>query len=180
MSIDRFKAAIVGGGVRPSLFRVRGKIGPESESSNQEFLIKAASLPASTIGLIEFPYKGRKIKVPGDRSFEAWTITVIADGDMEIRKKFESWSSAINNYATNRPGVDDQSFTPSGANNIYQDWIVEQLDRNDNVIHSYKFEECWPASISSIELQWDTPDTYAEFTVEMQYQNFIPEHIRAN
>ena len=43
------------------------------------FLCRSAGIPASTIGTVEVPFRGRVIKLPGDRTFESWTITVMAD-----------------------------------------------------------------------------------------------------
>ena len=62
------------------MFRVEGNIPGSSRSgnsNNRQFFIKAAQLPASTIGFIEVPYKGRKVKRPGDRTFAEWTLTVL-------------------------------------------------------------------------------------------------------
>ena len=47
MNIEDFKNSI-GGGVRPALFRVGGRIGSRT-NNNLSFLVTAASLPASEI-----------------------------------------------------------------------------------------------------------------------------------
>lgn len=178
MTINEFASAIVNGGARPSLFRVRGNIGPTSTRTTDQFLIKAASLPSSTIEGIDLPYKGRKVRIPGDRTFEdTWSITVIADGNMDIRKRFETWSNTINRYNSNIPVANESEFTPFNNTAVYQDWVVEQLDRQDEVIHSYRFIGCWPASISSIELNYETTSTISEFTVELRYTLFEPVHL---
>ena len=77
-NISSFAGQFLKGGIRPHLFEVNGTIGPFSDEKIP-FLVKAAQLPASTLGLIEVPYRGRKIKVPGDRTFAEWQITVLAD-----------------------------------------------------------------------------------------------------
>jgi len=177
MTINEFAAAITNGGSRPSLFRVRGNIGPTSGAKEDEFLIKAASLPASNLGVIELPYKGRKIRIPGDRTFETWTLTILNDGDMDLRKRFEVWSNTINRYSDNVPVANEIEFTPYNNNAIYQDWIVEQLDRRDEVVHSYRFVGCWPATISAVEVNFETTDTVSEFTVDLQYTYFEPVHV---
>ena len=60
------------------------------------FLVKAAALPASTIAPIDVPFRGRILKIAGDRTFETWTITVINDTDFSLRSAFEKWMNTIN------------------------------------------------------------------------------------
>ena len=38
-----------------------------SSGSLATFLVKAANIPASTVGVIEVPYRGRTLKIAGDR-----------------------------------------------------------------------------------------------------------------
>ena len=66
-----------------------------SSSSFASFLIKAANIPAATVGVIEVPYRGRTLKIAGDRTFEPWTITVLNDQNFALRNKFEEWSTKI-------------------------------------------------------------------------------------
>ena len=54
------------------------------------FLVKAAALPASTIAPVEIPFRGRILKVAGDRTFETWTITVINDTDFAIDLRWKN------------------------------------------------------------------------------------------
>ena len=77
MNIDKFKEALSQGGVRKNLFRVQGNIGNTSLPTKVGFLCKAASLPASTIAPIEVPYRGRKLKLPGDREYAEWSLTFV-------------------------------------------------------------------------------------------------------
>ena len=67
MNIDNFKNALSKGGVRPHLFRVQGNIGNTSLPSKVGYLCKAAQMPATSITPLEVPYRGRKIKLPGER-----------------------------------------------------------------------------------------------------------------
>ena len=55
--------------------RGRGRNGRRGRNRNQDrnlstFLVKAANLPASTIGVIEVPFRGRQLKIAGDRTFD--------------------------------------------------------------------------------------------------------------
>ncbi|MEK9799752.1 MAG: hypothetical protein VW647_02560, partial [Alphaproteobacteria bacterium] len=62
---------------------------------------KASSIPASTVGQIEVPYFGRKVKMAGNRTFENWQVTVLNDEDFLVRNAFEKWSSFINSHENN-------------------------------------------------------------------------------
>ena len=74
-SISNFRSNFQGG-TRPNRFLVTGGIG-ETAVGEDGFLIKATTLPASTNGVIPVPYRGRVLKIPGDRMFAEWAITVV-------------------------------------------------------------------------------------------------------
>ena len=167
-TIKDFKSKLIGGGARPNLFEVELAF-PDGEGSpvavnevveNARFLVKAAALPSSTIAPIEIPFRGRILKIAGDRTFETWTITVMNDSTFTIRSAFEKWMNYINKL-DNGTGVTDPA--------LYQkDAVVKQLDRDGKVLRKYKFWDIFPTNISTIDLSYDTTDTIEEFTVEMQ------------
>ena len=163
--ITDFKSKLTGGGARPNLFEVElafpNAVGIENDVLQKaRFLVKAAALPASTIASVDVPFRGRILKVAGDRTFETWTITVINDVDFSIRSAFEKWMNKINKM-TDATGLTD-------PNTYYKDAVVKQLDRNGGVLRSYKFWDIFPTNISTIDLNYETTDTIQEFTVEMQ------------
>ena len=185
-TIDDFKSRLVQGGARPNLFAVEfnfpSAIGDQLSVSTVEedlkfrMMIKGAQLPASNIAEVVVPFRGRQLKVAGDRRFDPWTITVMNDGDFNIRDAFEKWSNFIIK-------VSDGSGTINPGD--YQaDWVVHQLGRgagdlmtpgeqNTNqlpVLRSYRMRGCWPSSISGIELSYDSADTIEELQATMQVQ----------
>ena len=166
-TISDFKSKLTGGGARPNLFEVElafpSAAKPDNESEVLEkarFLVKAAALPASTIANIDIPFRGRILKIAGDRTFETWTITVMNDVDFSIRSAFEKWMNIINKMS-------DGTGIANPA--LYQkDAVVKQLDRDGSLLRSYKFWDIFPTNLSTIDLSYDTTDTIQEFTVEMQ------------
>ena len=188
-TIDSFKSKLVGGGARPNLFEVmltfpQGVNGPIDEKTLDEktrFMVKAANLPASNITPIDIPFRGRNLKIAGDRTFDVWTVTVINDTDFAIRNAMERWMNGMNNL---------QNATGETNPVDYQtDAYVLQLGRGgkpDNtgtgklqgpgfgdevpVLKQYKFHGIFPTNISAIELSYDQPDTIEEFTVDLQVQ----------
>ena len=175
-TIDDFKSRLVQGGARPNLIGEQLSVSTVEEDLKFRMMIKGAQLPASNIAEVVVPFRGRQLKVAGDRRFDPWTITVMNDGDFNIRDAFEKWSNFIIK-------VSDGSGTINPGD--YQaDWVVHQLGRgagdlmtpgeqNTNqlpVLRSYKMRGCWPSSISGIELSYDSADTIEELQATMQVQ----------
>lgn len=198
--IAEFKTKLINGGARPNLFLARlnfpttlnqivdiGTVDASTSITERaEFLVKTAQLPASTIGTIDVPFRGRMMKVAGDRTFEPWTVTVINDGEFGIRKAFETWSRGINaltenvsqlGYGDDNPGycVDLEVFQLSrdgkSPNKTPQSITAAGVDGMD-VVRSYKFYDAWPSSLSAIDLSYESNDQIEEFTVEFQYNYY--------
>ena len=99
-TLDDFKASIVNDFARPNLFQVdlafpTGIINDASLTNLGKFTVRAANLPASQIGVIEVPFRGRVLKIAGDRTFEPWTITIMNDTKFTLRNAFELWANSI-------------------------------------------------------------------------------------
>jgi len=158
-------AAHFRGGVRPNLFRVDIE-GPEF-FNNFHFFCKGAAIPASTVGVIAVPFRGRQLQVPGDRTFEPWTVTVLNDVDWQHRTAFENWSHRITAYSANVSNFD------SGDLGYYGRATVIHLDRSGNVVRRYVLEDIFPTSVSSIDLTSDGNDTVEEYTVGFALNNIV-------
>ncbi len=191
--ISEFKSKLTGGGARPNLFEVQvdfpqglnlGIQGDGSSNFDQErfrFLCKAAALPASNVAPIDVPFRGRILKVAGDRTFDTWTVTVINDQDFSHRRSFEAWMQNIAQYENHSGLTDPNSYM--GNATVYQLGRVASKQQtsaidtsiNANTIAQYKFVDIFPTNISQIDLSYDTSDTIEEFTVEFQIQYFYPE-----
>ena len=167
-NINDFKAKLAGGGARPNQFKVTmpfpgySQVGGEIEEL--AFLCKTTQLPAMTIPSFPVPFRGRQIKIAGDRTYADWTITVINDTNFKLRNAFERWSNGINN-ATDGEGLTNPAD--------YQvDAFVDQLDRNGATIKSYTLRGVFPTEIAAIELAYDQNDAIEEFGVTFGYQFF--------
>ena len=186
-TLTNFKSRLRGGGARNNLFEVTLPSFPaaaeefwgegENESNTKfSFLCKAAQLPASTIASVAVPFRGRELKVAGDRTFEPWTVTIINDEDFGLRTSFEAWMNKLSklNDAT---GVTNPT---SYMTNAY----VKQLGRGaerftgentggeSSVLRTYKFYDIFPTNVSAIDLSYDSTNTIEEFQVEFQVQYF--------
>ena len=162
--ITDFKSKLSGGGARSNLFEVVLSF-PESAPADtnvldkSRFLVESVALPASMVAPLTVAFRGRTLKLAGDRTFDTWTITVINDTDFAIRSAFENWMNVINRVSDNT-GVTDPA--------LYQaDAFVYQLDRDGSTLRAYHFYDLFPTNISAIQLAYET-DAIQRFTVEMQ------------
>ncbi len=166
-TITGFKSKLTGGGARPNLFEVELAFPDAINIDNDvkeksRFLVKAASLPASNIAPIDVNFRGRILKIAGDRTFDTWTITVMNDVDFAIRNAFELWMNQINKLSDNTGTTNPAEYQP--------DAFVHQLDRDGSTLRTYKFHDVFPTNISAQDLSYETTDTIEEFTVELQVQ----------
>ena len=166
-TITGFKSKLSGGGTRPNLFEVEIAFPNETAIDNDtkektRFLIKAAALPASNITPIDVNFRGRILKIAGDRTFDTWTVTVLNDIDFSIRSAFEKWMNLINKMEDNTGEQDPAIYQP--------DAYVHQLDRDGSTLRTYKFHDVFPTQVSQIDLSYETTDAIEEFTVEFQVQ----------
>jgi len=162
--ITDFKSKLSGGGARSNLFEVVlsfPDIAPADVTvlDKSRFLVESAALPGSAITPLDVAFRGRTLKVAGDRTFESWTITVINDTDFSIRSAFENWMNKINRLSDNT-GVTNPAL-------YHADAFVYQLDRDGSTLRAYHFYDIFPTNISAIQLAYET-DAIQEFTVEMQ------------
>ena len=167
-SISQFKGALARGGVRPTMFQVEMTF-PDGTTSDEAdvidkatFLAKGAQIPASNIGVIPVPFRGRQLKVSGDRTFDSWTVTVLNDANFTVRKALEKWSEKVQNM--------NYALGETFLENYFQDLTVHQLDRDAKALRSYKVFSAWPSAISPIELDFGTQDTVEEYQVTFEYQ----------
>jgi len=166
LGVDDFKAKLRGGGARPNLFKATINF-PSYANGDPEltsFMCKTAQLPGSTFGVIDVPFRGRILKMAGDRTFEEWTVTIINDTDFAVRNALERWSNGINAHSTNTGLVSPINYEA--------DLKIEQLDRNGDSLKEYVFRGAFPNEIAPIDVSYETVDAIEEFTVTFTYQYF--------
>ena len=163
-------------GVKNNLFLVKFQF-PSAMSGDAptldtvNMLCKSAALPASNLGVIEVPFRGRTVKIAGDRTFDTWTATIINDRNFTIRHGFEKWMEGINRHEANNAST----FSPDGSGTGYLvDLQVDQLERDSSdpgaVLRTYSLVGCFPSNISQIDVAYDSNDQIEDFTVEFQLQ----------
>jgi len=164
LNIDDFKAKLKGGGARPNLFKATINFPAYAQGDVEitSFMCKAAQLPSSIMAVVEIPFRGRQLKIAGDRTFESWSPTILNDTDFVVRNAMERWMNGINAHSANTGLVAPADYSA--------DLVVEQLDRDETVLKRYNFRGCFPTNIGAIDLDYGTNDAIEEFTVEFQVQ----------
>ena len=167
--ITKFRDKLNKGGARSNLFEVEIKDIPGGGADVQDeirFLVKAAEIPASNIGNIPVPFRGRVLPVAGDRTFDPWTVTII-NNDFKIRDSMEKWSNFINDMVLANGSVDPESYQKSA--------LVKQLSRDSasgdkpEILRQYNFIGIYPNVISNIPLDYGATDQIEEFQVTFNY-----------
>ena len=184
-TLSQFKSRLATGGARPNLFEANINFPSlyttfwnSDIQEDFQFFCKATSMPATSIGVVDIPFRGRILKVGGDRTFEPWTVTVINDEDYNVRKAFEAWANKINNMVTGEGDINPNSYMGNGQ--------IRQLSRKasgagfagaegatettQEVTHTYECKDIWPSEIGSIDLSYDSSDAIEEFSVTFQVE----------
>ena len=166
MTIQDFKSMLTGNGSRPNQFRVIITFpnwvatGPLA-TLKAGFLVTSSNLPESTLGTVNVMYRGRNIPYAGDRIFSPWSVNVINDTDFVIRNALETWQQGINENTTNRGRIQ--------ANQYQANAIVQQLDRNDQILKQYEMIDIYPSEVSPIALDYGQNDVVENFACTFQY-----------
>lgn len=164
LGVDDFKSKLRGGGARPNLFKATinfpAYAGGDVELTS--FLCKTAALPQSSTATVPVSFRGRELKIAGDRTFDDWTVNIINDTDFQIRDSFERWMNGINAHAANTGLTNPVDYQA--------DLLVDQLDRDESVIKRYVFRGAFPIVVGEISLDYDNTNTIETFEVTFSYQ----------
>jgi hypothetical protein len=157
------------GGLRTNRFVVNSpKIG-----GDKPFHIRAASLPAVSTSVIQVPHRGRVFKMPGQRSYAPWSITVLDDtGTNALWKTFYNWANVIQNHVSNTSGATNLDFTDQMS-----PFTIKQYNFNGNVpTKTVVLNRAWPSEVGEIRLSADDAESLSSFTVQLEYQ-YIDSYI---
>lgn len=160
-SVNQFLARF-DGGARPNRYRVRlmgsPLAGAGSVPDSIEFLCRSAAIPSSILAPCIVNYMGREVKVSGDKTFDDWNISIYNNISWDLRGFFERWTNGMLNHEGNTTRFQEDGDFFGRAE-------VEQLDRNEKAIHTYRMEGIFPTSVGEIALAYDSNNLVEEFPV---------------
>ena len=173
-SVTKFKAGLKHGGARPSLFKVIFDY-PSGISlgntASASFLVKATTIPASTIGSYDVFYHGKSIHVAGDRTFDTWDTTIFNDEDFGIRNILEDWMAAISDHSLNTRNKNIFNTSEGDVAKYKSTLQVIQFSKGGEELRTYLFKGAWPTTLSTINLDWSSQDI-EEFTCTWMYDSW--------
>lgn len=168
LNIDTFKSHVTGI-QRATLFEVIVTAPTILGSFSQEefrFTCKSASVPSSTLGVIEVPYMGRKVKFNGDRSYAEWNTTVIVNNEWSTYKNIYNWHTKMN-------GPQSNVAATGNMNNLKGTAIIRMYSVTGVSNFSMTLNGFWPMDMQQIDVAWDQNDSTTDLNVTWQYDYAI-------
>ena len=209
-SISNFKGALTQSGARANLFQIDLGIAintnkkaagatPDGYMAQPEhkFWVKAGQVPGSTESILPINSSGgRVLKIPGLRTFDDWTCTVINDDDSVLRSSLINWmlelsggfsgfrglatavGEGVTEFASKQPPSAGSTVNktpsiiePTILGNVgykTRDIKITQFNQRGEQTQQYTLVKAWPNAIADIPLDWST-DGIEEFTVTFSY-----------
>lgn len=141
----------------------------KADKEHLSMMIKAASIPAKSLGTLDTKRFGAIFKVANDVMVEGVTFTVMCSKYNEEHKFFEGWMSAIYNY-----GVQDDSSAIYRMK-YYKEYVgsvtVQTITRDGKNGPKVYLHEAYPTNVGAIELQYGDGDI-ATFTVTLSFRDW--------
>jgi len=164
-NVNEIKSQLILGGARNNLFQVTIQNPANSVADIRvPFMVRATSIPEATVGVMEVPYFGRRIRLAGDRKYGNWSVTVINDEDYLIRNAMEEWSNRIQSFEGNV-----RAFGSASPLLYKAQAQVVHYSKTGVPIRTYQFNGIFPVDISGMGMDWAQQDQIQEFSVRFAY-----------
>ena len=102
------------------------------------------------------------IKVPGNRTFDNLSLTVINDTNFSVRNPVEAWMAKFNSHQSNEASTTDE--TTLTCNIQITHYGIDKVPTG-----IWRFVNCFPVSLGEIGLDWGSNDTAEELTIDFAY-----------
>ena len=165
-STSELKQAIASGILRPHKFEVIINFPVAIPNVNAvtgfKGLARSTTIPQSTLGTITINADGRELKIPGDRTFDDFTVTLLGVQDQTVRNSLETWSENINGSVSN-----------SGVLTSFDDYTADielnLLSTNDEIIKTYVLQDAWCKTIGPLSMSQEQLDGSINFDVTFSF-----------
>ena len=168
ITLETFKSTLKDG-IRPNRFWITFSPPVGGKGDKLTFLVKSASVPGVTIGEIGINWQGMTTYVAGDPEFSTWDVTFIQDYENVARTIIENWLNLIVEVTRNVSNVREEPI------NYKRDIEVEQLGRSGETLAKYKLIGAFPTNLNPVDLNMDTTNTIADFSVTFRFDYWIRE-----
>ena len=157
-----------GGLARPNFFSVVFTFpdGIAYDSREMTILCESAQMPGININTNEFQSTRQAVKMPYGFIKEDVNFTFLITNDFGIKKSFDSWVQSV---------IDTENYRLKYRDDYAKEVTINQLDKNEKVLHSVTLQKAFPININTIELSNATENSIQRVTVAMTYENFKEE-----
>jgi hypothetical protein len=130
---------------------------------------EAASLPPQIVGVKAQRLYGPTIYKPFGVEFggEGIPLTFYTDRRMNVKAFFDAWVSKI---------IDPYQFFVYYREEYAVDMRIFQLDDQNNVTYAVKIIDCFPRSVTLMELNSGNQNQVHKVNVNFAYRRWIPEN----
>lgn len=153
-SVEAFKK-VVGESWRPINFNVKFP-SKYNLDGNATVTVQSAGLPGKNIGVIMMYYKGKEIKIPGDVTYNDWTVTFIMDKKHAMYKTMDLWASAIYDDFTNARGK---------LEDLKHNIEIELLGDQNQVVSKHILYGVFPVSLDEVAADMSMSNQYGTFSM---------------
>jgi len=120
-------------------------------------------LPGTNYSTTQNRMFGEFREVPYEKIYDNITMSFYVDVDLKVKSLFDDWSNLISNPVTK---------TYNYYNTYISDMRIEVQDINDKTRYEVTLFECYPKTISSIQMDYAAKDVM-KISIGMQYKNWI-------
>jgi hypothetical protein len=120
-------------------------------------------LPGTNYSTTQNRTFGEFREVPYEKLYDNITMSFYVDVDMKVKSLFDDWSNLISNPVTK---------TYNYYNDYITDMVIEVQDINDKTRYEMTLFECYPKTISSIQMDYASKDVM-KISIGMQYKNWM-------
>ena len=136
----------------------------EVPASQIEFLVKAISFPGRSFGSTTFRSGGKYgLEVPYEVTEEPVGITFLGTNDWSPRTFWYDWFEHIQSTDSY-----NMQYYKEYVGTITISVYNETSAKAENPTHKVKLFECWPKTLSAIELGWESAEVI-DFSVDIAY-----------
>ena len=139
-----------------------------TDTSTNLYCESASIAGRSLLSTVDRQYGRNREIVYNGPTYPPITLSFYCSEGLREKRQFDWW----NEYIVNSQRGYDVAY--------YKDYIgtliVHTLDRTGDVSHSMTYNECYPKTISAVELNHNTTNATARLTVEIQYSWWTHEN----
>lgn len=145
-------------------------------------LVKTSQFPGKSHDIIDLKYKGRTIPIKGQVKYDGtWSCTFYLTEDHELKIAFENWIDSLDYHKMKEVNA---TVKQAEIDNLYNYtstmWIAQNDFHGENQTALYELRNCFPKSISAIDVDYSNVGNISEFTVEFSYSYYNVYSVKNN